>query len=78
MVQTTPDLLLKLHAEGMRAGGAGASILANPMYYTENLPEITDEGILLWEACASAWESGWHMGRTPRPAIPVISTTPSH
>lgn len=51
--------LQKLRAEGAAAYTAGATILDNPLYRTENLPLTSDKEFGEWEAMVTAWESGW-------------------
>lgn len=67
----TPDVLKQLYSEGAAAGKAGASNLSNPLYRTENLPDMTDEEFKAWELQARAWESGWRVGSTPEHTIRV-------
>ena len=54
--------LVILRAEGAVARAAGATILDNPFYRTENLPSDNEDDFARWEAQALAWESGWHDG----------------
>jgi hypothetical protein len=61
--------LTMLLSAGAAARAAGATLLDNPMYRTENVASA-ESNFELWAAKATAWESGWY-GAEPLMPTPL-------